>query len=154
MCLFWTQRKIFWRKFVIRLFWGTIDFNSRRKNTALFPSFFRISSFVFRTNTFIQVWIYLRMSEWWQDFNFWVNCPFKRENSWKQLTCNSVLDPDFGLKGEALQYSFCLPLILIKQQSLTALDYHFCNFNKNKLKNNNNDIFIYSLCIESIHNTR
>ncbi len=31
MCLFWTQRKIFWRKFVIRLFWGTIDFNSRRK---------------------------------------------------------------------------------------------------------------------------
>ncbi len=25
MCLFWTQRKIFWRKFVIRLFWDTID---------------------------------------------------------------------------------------------------------------------------------
>ncbi len=33
MCLFWTQRKIFWRKFVIRLFWGTIDLHSRRKNT-------------------------------------------------------------------------------------------------------------------------
>ncbi len=28
-----TQRKIFWRKFVIRLFWGTIDFHSRKKNT-------------------------------------------------------------------------------------------------------------------------
>ncbi len=33
MSLFWTQRKLFWRKFVIRLFWGTIDFHSRRKNT-------------------------------------------------------------------------------------------------------------------------
>ncbi len=26
-----TQRKIFWRKFVTRLFWGTIDFHSRKK---------------------------------------------------------------------------------------------------------------------------
>ncbi len=34
MCLFCrTQRKIFWRKFVTRLFWGTIDFHSRKKNT-------------------------------------------------------------------------------------------------------------------------
>ncbi len=33
MCLFWTQRKIFWRKFVIRLFWGTIDFHSGKENT-------------------------------------------------------------------------------------------------------------------------
>ncbi len=45
-------------------FWGTIDFHSREKNTALFPKFFRISSFVFsRTNTFIQVWKYLRLSK-------------------------------------------------------------------------------------------
>ncbi len=28
-----TQRKIFWRKFVTRWFWGTIDFHSRTKNT-------------------------------------------------------------------------------------------------------------------------
>ncbi len=28
-----TQRKICWRKFVTRLFWGTIDFHSRKKNT-------------------------------------------------------------------------------------------------------------------------
>ncbi len=28
-----TQRKIFWRKFVTRLFWGTIHFHSRKKNT-------------------------------------------------------------------------------------------------------------------------
>ncbi len=28
-----TQREIFWRKFVTRLFWGTIDFHSRKKNT-------------------------------------------------------------------------------------------------------------------------
>ncbi len=38
----------------------------------------------------------------------------KRENIWKwKRICNSVLDPDFGLKGEALQYSFCLSFILI-----------------------------------------
>ncbi len=84
----WTQRKIFWRKFVTRLFWGTIDFHSRKTNTmegsqwcprtALFPTFFRISSFVFiRTKTFIQVWNYLRVSKWWQNFHFWVNYPFK-----------------------------------------------------------------------------
>ncbi len=46
--------------------------------TALFPTFFRISSFVFsRTKTFIQVWNYLRVSKWWQNFHFWVNYPFK-----------------------------------------------------------------------------
>ncbi len=77
-------RKIFWRKFVTRLFWGTIDFHSRNKNgsqwcprTALFPTFFKISSFVFsRTKTFIQVWNYLRVSKWWQNLHFWVNYPF------------------------------------------------------------------------------
>ncbi len=38
----------------------------------------------------------------------------ERENIWKRKRiCNSVLDPDFGLKGEAVQYSFCLPFILI-----------------------------------------
>ncbi len=36
----------------------------------------------------------------------------KRENSWKRKRI-SVLDPDFGLKGEAVQYSFCLPFLLI-----------------------------------------
>ncbi len=38
----------------------------------------------------------------------------KRENSRKRKRiCNSVLDPVFGLKGEAVQYSFCLPFLLI-----------------------------------------
>ncbi len=41
------------------------------------PDYNKISSFVFRTNTFIQVWIYLRMSKWWQSLDFWVYCPFK-----------------------------------------------------------------------------
>ncbi len=44
-----TQSKIFWRQFVTRLFWGTMDFHSRKKKyygsqwcprTALFPTFF------------------------------------------------------------------------------------------------------------------
>ncbi len=36
MSLFcWTQRKIFWRRFVTRLFWGTIEFHSRKNNAML-----------------------------------------------------------------------------------------------------------------------
>ncbi len=31
----------------------------------------------------------------------------------EKTQCNSVLDPDFGLKGEAFQYSFCLSFMLI-----------------------------------------
>ncbi len=34
----------------------------------------------------------------------------------RKRLCNSnlaILDPDFGLKGEAVQYSFCLPFMLI-----------------------------------------
>ncbi len=30
-----------------------------------------------KTKTFIQVWNYLRVSKWWQNFHFWVNYPFK-----------------------------------------------------------------------------
>ncbi len=81
-----TQRKTFWRKFVIRLFWGTIDLHSRKKKyygsqwcprTALLPTFFRIYSFVFcRTKTFIQVWNYW-VSKWWHNFHFWVNYRIK-----------------------------------------------------------------------------
>ncbi len=38
----------------------------------------KTSSFVFgRTKKFIQVWNYLRVSKWWQNFQFWVNYPFK-----------------------------------------------------------------------------
>ncbi len=45
--------------------------------TAWLQTFFKISSFVFsRTETFIQVWNYLRVSKWWQNFHFWVNYPF------------------------------------------------------------------------------
>ncbi len=39
--------------------------------TAWLQTFFKISSFVFsRTKAFIQVWNYLRMSKWWQNFHF------------------------------------------------------------------------------------
>ncbi len=63
-CLFWTL----WTFYV----------SQRCPRTALFPTFYRISSFVFsRTKTFIQIWNYLRVSKWWQNFHFWVNYPFK-----------------------------------------------------------------------------
>ncbi len=80
---------LFVTRFVTRLFWGTIDVHSRKKKyygsqwcprTALFPTFFRISSFVFsRTKKFIQVWNNLRVSKRWQNFYFWVSYPFKLE---------------------------------------------------------------------------
>ncbi len=39
--------------------------------TAWLQTLFKISSFVFsRTKKFIQVWNYLRVSKWWQNFHF------------------------------------------------------------------------------------
>ncbi len=87
MSLFcWTQRKIFWRMWETEQLWGTIDFHSIFfsyygsqwcPKTAWLQTFFKISSFVFgRTKIFIQVWNYLRVSKWWQNFHFWVNYPF------------------------------------------------------------------------------
>ncbi len=50
--------------------------------TAWLQTFFKISSFVFgRTKTFIQVWNYMRVSKWWQNLHFWLNYPFKGDNS-------------------------------------------------------------------------
>ncbi len=110
MCLFCrTQRKIFWRKFVTRLFWGTIDFYDKKyygsqwcPRTALFPTFFRISSFVFsRTKTFIQVWNYLRVSKWWQNFHFWVNYSFNVCLGWsdyKWLTLKTGVNSGPGVR--------------------------------------------------------
>ncbi len=68
-------------------FWGTIDYcsiyfptmevNGAPKQPGYKLSS-KISSFVFsRTNKFIQVWNYLRVRKWWQNFLFWVNYPFK-----------------------------------------------------------------------------
>ncbi len=91
----WAQRKIFWRKFVSRQFWGTVDYHSIFfphygsqwcPKTACLQTFFKISSFVFiRTKTFIQVWNYLRVSKWWQNFHFWVYYPFNHHFSTKLL---------------------------------------------------------------------
>ncbi len=76
-----TQRKIFWRNGFGAPLTSIVKKYYRSQwcpRTALFPTFFRTSSFVFsRTKTFIQVWNYLRVSKWWQNFHFWVNYPFK-----------------------------------------------------------------------------
>ncbi len=63
--------------------------------TAWLQTFFKISSVVFsRTKKFIQVWNYLRVSKWWQNFDFWVNYPFKY-----MFSCFSVstLPPELTL---------------------------------------------------------
>ncbi len=61
--------------------------------TAWLQTFFKISSFVFsRTKKFIQVWNYLRVSKWWQNFHFWVNYPFNVTSFWnnkKKCVCSS-----------------------------------------------------------------
>ncbi len=85
MSLFcWTQRKIFWRMRETEQFWIIVFFFYYRSQwcpkTAWLHTFFRISSFVFRTNTFIQVWNYLRVNKWWQNFHFWVYCLFKKRS--------------------------------------------------------------------------
>ncbi len=90
MCLFWTQRKIFWRMRETEQYFVSYYGSQWCPKTAWLQTFFRISSFVFRTNTFIQVWSYLRMSKW-QDFHFWVNYPFKSF----YLSSNCILIPEF-----------------------------------------------------------
>ncbi len=79
-------KKIFWRKFVTRLFWGTIDFHRRRKNTMevngapellCFPhssEYLPLCSEQTHSYRFGTTW------GWVNDDNFWVNCPFKRKN--------------------------------------------------------------------------
>ncbi len=88
-----TQRKIFWRKFVTGCFEVPLTSTVGKKNygsqwcprTALFPTFFRISSFVFsRTKTLIQVWKYLIVSKW-QNYHFWVDYPFKDRFIWSVI---------------------------------------------------------------------
>ncbi len=50
------------------------DYGSQWCPKSLFSKYL---PFVFgRTKIFIQVWNYLRVSKWWQCFNFWVNYPF------------------------------------------------------------------------------
>ncbi len=108
-----TQRKIFWRMWETEQFWGTIDLHSIFfsyygsqwcPKTAWLQTFFKISSFVFgRTKTFIQVWNYLRVSKWWQNFHFWVNYPFKSlgyicSNSQNYIVWVKIIDFSFMQK--------------------------------------------------------
>ncbi len=143
----WTQRKIFWRKFVTRLFWGTIDFHSRKKNyygsqwcprTALFPTFFKISSFVFsRTKTFIRVWNYLRVSKW-QNFHFWVNYPLigylavTEEASLSPFLLfehsSSVKQPNFGFNTQSFLLQEVKAFILQLMHFVPDRKLDFCLF--------------------------
>ncbi len=131
-----TQRKIFWRMWETEQFWGTIDFHSFPMDfqwcpeTAWLQTFFKISSFVFsRTNQFIQVCNYLRVSKWWQNFHFWVNYPFKYCDDkfsicWTSIVTadclfSSLCDP-FKLDWTQVQmFPFCLPQVVLTNQITT-----------------------------------
>ncbi len=93
MSLFcWTQRKILWRMWETEQFWGTIDFHCIF-SPKFKQHFFKISSFVFsRTNTFIQVWNYLRVSKRWHNFHFWVNNPFRATCLCINLFCSDIIE--------------------------------------------------------------
>jgi len=52
-------------------------------STVWFQSFFKIYSFVFsRRKKLIQVCNNLRVSKWWQNFNFWVEYPMPKICRW------------------------------------------------------------------------
>ncbi len=82
------ERKIFRRKFVTRLFWGTIDFYSRKINTikvngAPEPLCFPLSSeylaFSLSEKKDIHTGLEPLEGKWWQNFHFCVNYPFKKQ---------------------------------------------------------------------------
>ncbi len=103
-----TQRKIFWRKFVTRLFWGTIDFHSRKKNTLevngapellCFPhssEYLPLCSAEQRHSyRFGNTWGWVN-----DNFHFWVNYPFKSlgyicSNSQKYIVWVKITDFSF-----------------------------------------------------------
>ncbi len=89
MCLFWTQKEDILKNEGNRAVFFSYYGSQWCPKTAWLQTFFRISSFVFRTNTFIQVWIYLRMSKW-QNFHFWVYCLFKINKWSKAVLSNSI----------------------------------------------------------------
>ncbi len=47
-----------------------------------------------QNNTFIQVWNYLRLSKCWQNFHFWVNCPFKTHTEGALWVCGHLVDEE------------------------------------------------------------
>ncbi len=125
MCLFWTQRTIFWRKFVIRLFWGIIDFNSRRKILLRFPhsseylplcseqthsyrfgsTWGRVKLTLVLRVTFQlrldsnQHWTFLikQILKWWRNSHFWVYCLFKSHEILDNVPCEARSDFWFEL---------------------------------------------------------
>ncbi len=96
--------------------------------TAWLQTFFKISSFVFgRTKTFIQVWNYLRVSKWWQNFHFWVNYPFKFSLQ------NTFVTKRFTIKLNTNIWTTLLNVMKIQINVLENLLKYFFFF-KNKIK--------------------
>ncbi len=61
---------------IIYIFFHTMEVNGAAKQPVT-NFLFRIYFFVFsRINKQIQVWNYMKVSKWWQNFNYWVNYPF------------------------------------------------------------------------------
>ncbi len=159
MSLFcWTQRKIFWRMWETEQFWGTIDFHSIffllwksivPQNSWL-QTFFRISSFVFgRTKKFIQVWNYLRVSKWWQNFHFWVNYPFNVFGVVLSRYQNFCIAYQYQLKSTVLGTNFGTKA---KHKNMLIKKTHYfllIKLNKNKLYKKINAILYANLQFSS-----
>jgi len=73
------QSKQLFLFFVEKKYYG----NQWCPSTVWFQSFFKIYSFVFsRRKKLIQVCNNLRVSKWWQNFNFWVEYPMPKICRW------------------------------------------------------------------------
>jgi len=60
-----------------------MEVNGCRQLSGWFPTFFKISSFVFsRRKKLTQIWNNLRVRKWWQNVHVWVNNPFNAQAIW------------------------------------------------------------------------
>ncbi len=82
-CRLWCsaeERKIFWKNVINQPILVPIDFHCifcPYNGHQWLPTFFKMSSLIFgRTKKVIQIWNYIRVSKWWQNFYFGVNYPF------------------------------------------------------------------------------
>ncbi len=100
MCLFCrSQRKIFWRMRETEQFWAPLtsivfifllEVNGAPKQ----PGYKLSSEYLPLCSEQRQVWNYMRVSKWWQNFQFWVNYPFNYIKTFEQtaiFTCIYVL---------------------------------------------------------------
>ncbi len=127
MCLFCrSQRKIFWRMRETEQIWSPLtsivfifllEVNGAPKQ----PGYKLSSEYLPLCSEQRQVWNYMRVSKWWQNFQFWVNYPFNYIKTFEQtaiFTCIYVL-----LKYSQRNVDFWFHKQIIKSEFWIIKDY-------------------------------